>query len=102
MNDQEAKKWLSKSLVQTSDDFTDRLLHTIEAKAERKPPFPWPKSLVTACLLLALLLTSLFILGLSRSSPGLLSPPVLAGTGFLVLWLSYSFSRMKEHYQYLR
>lgn len=97
MTDQETKELIKKSVIQTSDGFTERLMQIVAGKM----PFVWPKYFLPACALSTLFLLALVVLYLSHTTPGLLRPPVLAGTGFVFIWLIYYLLRLQENYRKL-
>jgi hypothetical protein len=69
MKENPTKKLLEEGLLQTSGDFTDRLMHKIEAEVVR-PVFPrWYQLLFSASLLLILVIPLLHASGLSLPLP---------------------------------
>ncbi|PHN03484.1 hypothetical protein [Flavilitoribacter nigricans] len=101
MKDDETRKLVQKSLITTSEDFTDRLLRSIEAEEAKPALFPWPARLILLCSAGALLLGSTFVYLIAHTTPGLLQPPVLAFAGFVILWLIYYVLQLRENYRQL-
>ncbi len=61
MNEEKARDLLQKSIIKTSDDFTDKLMRRLEVEKVEKKPFSWsftPTFLVLALAILAISFTS--------------------------------------------
>jgi len=58
MNEEKARDLMQKSIVETSDDFTDKLMRRLEAEKAAKMPFAWNFAPTFAVLVLAILTIS--------------------------------------------
>lgn len=83
MKEEEIKKIVQQSKVETSTNFTDRLMIKIEEKKAQKPAFKWMFPLVLSILSLFSLVIS-FMLFINFGSTFLLSPFNLKIPGTLV------------------
>lgn len=109
MKEEEIKRIIKKSKVETSTDFTDRLMMKIEEKEAQKPAFKWifPVILSVLCLLSIaisyLLFTnfgSTFLLSpFKLKVPG--TPLFLVFTIFLLFAINY-WLQLKSSFDYLQ
>ncbi len=58
MNEEKARDILQKSIVETSDDFTDKLMRRLDAEKVEKKTFAWNFTPVFSVLVLAMLAIS--------------------------------------------
>ncbi len=59
MNEEKTRDLLQKSIVETSDDFTDKLMRRLVVETAAKKPFVWNFTLTFSVLVLAILAVSL-------------------------------------------
>lgn len=109
MKEEELKKIIQKSTLETSDDFINKLMHTIDAKEEERKVFLWNSFrpvLITSSILLVVI-TFIFykLLQVQSSFLEILSsipktPLFVLVTMFLLYILNWSirtYERMKSH-----
>lgn len=109
MNEKEAKKWVKKSIVTTSDDFTDKLMERLESKPVVVKTFVWPFKTIFCLILTVMLSVSYLIYKNFDSSYNLFSADIdisgthiFLGTTILFLLALNHVLKLNETYKSLK